>query len=94
MSPTTPAELSVTQAEQADLERLAAELSTRGLKTMLVTGDGRPPCLHVVNPEAAALSERVFAQADFFWWPWAQVIDRRDQPAAAAAAITRVLRTV
>ena len=80
-----------THAEQADLEALADELSTRGYKTVLVTGDGRLPCLDVLNPQAPALTERIYAQADSFWWPWAQVIASRDQPAAAAEAINRAL---
>jgi hypothetical protein len=81
------------QEVQGDLEKLAAELSTRGFKTVLAVQEGRLPNLDVLTPDAAVVSERVYAQADFFWWPWAQVIDRRDQIPAAADAIARALCT-
>ena len=81
------------QDAQHDLEKLAAELGPRGFKTVLTARDGRLPCLDVLNPAAPVLTERIYAQADSFWWPWAQVIASRDHPAAAADAIARALRT-
>jgi hypothetical protein len=79
--------------QQADLERLAAELSTRGCKTVLIAGEGRQPFLDALHPEyPGALAARVRAQADYFWWPWGEMIADRDQPAAAAEAIARALR--
>lgn len=79
------------QSELADLERLAGELGPHGCKTVLVTRDGRMPHLDVIHPEAAALSVRVYAQADYFWYAWAEVITRREEPATAARAVARAL---
>lgn len=39
------------------------------------------------------MAEQVYAQADWFFWPWAQRIAPCGQPTAAAAIIARVLRT-
>jgi hypothetical protein len=82
-----------TQAEQQDLERLAAELGQHGLCAELCVPPGKLPYLHVSNPQASLLSERVYAQADSFWYSWAQRIAGCDDVAAAAATIGRVLRT-
>jgi hypothetical protein len=80
-----------THAEQADLETLAGHLTTHSCKTVLVTRNGRLPHLDVVNTQAPALSERIYAQAGMFWWPWAQVIAPTTHPAAAARAIAQAL---
>jgi hypothetical protein len=82
-----------TRTEQADLEKLAAELTARGYEAKLCTPAGRLPFLDVRNPAASALSERVYAQADSFWFSWAERIAGCDEPAAAAAILARVLRT-
>jgi len=82
-----------TQAEQQDLERLATELSQHGLRAELCVPSGKLPYLHVSNPEASVLSERVYAQADSFWYSWAQRIAGCDDVPAAAATLGRVLRT-
>lgn len=58
----------------AALENLATELGTRGFAARLITPDGHPPSLAISNPEAAALSETVMADAGWFWWPWADRI--------------------
>jgi len=83
-----------TQAEQQDLERLATELAQHGLRAELCVPPGKLPYLHVSNPEASVLSERVYAQADSFWYSWAQRIAGCDDIPAAVVAIGRVLRTV
>jgi hypothetical protein len=83
-----------TQAEQQDLERLATELTIHGLQAELRTPAGKLPYLHVSNPEASVLSERVYAQADSFWFSWAERIAGCDDIPAAVAALGRVLRTV
>jgi hypothetical protein len=79
--------------EQADLDKLAAELNARGLQSALHTPAGRLPYLQVTNPAATVLSEKVLAQADSFWWPWAERIAGCDDVAEAATILARVLRT-
>ena len=81
-------------AEIDDLTKLAAELTARGLRAQVQESPGRLPCLHVTNPRATALSERVFAQADSYWWSWAERIAGCDEPATAAGILARVLRTI
>jgi hypothetical protein len=83
-----------TQAEQDDLDRLGAELVTRGYHAQLATPHGRLPYLDVRNPQAAVMSEHIYAQADAFFWPWAEPIAGRGQISAAADIITRVLRVI
>lgn len=82
-----------TREDQADLERLAMELTKYGLRAELCTAPGKLPYLHVRNPEASVLSERVYAQADSFWYSWAQRIAGCDDAGAAAATLSRVLGT-
>jgi hypothetical protein len=77
----------------ADLTTLAAELDRHGLHAELCTPAGRLPYLHVRNPQASALSERVYAQADSFWFSWAERITGCDEITTAAATLARVLRT-
>jgi hypothetical protein len=91
-STSRPPESVSSDTEQADLARLADALAPHGCKTVLVTREDKMPCLDVIHPDAGELSERVYAQADFFWYAWAEVITRRDEPAAAAQAIARALR--
>src|ERR1700729_1168392 len=43
------------------LEKLADELSHRGLEAWLMAPPGRKPSLYVVNPAARALEENVYA---------------------------------
>jgi hypothetical protein len=80
-----------THTARADLEALGTELSNLGGKTILVTGDNRLPCLHVVNPQAPSMTRRIYAQADFFWWPPAQPIGPRTAIPATAQQIARAL---
>lgn len=79
------------RTEQADLETLGTELSALGCKTILITGDDRLPCLHALNPQAPAISRRIYAQAGFFWWLAAQPIGPRTAIPAAATHIARAL---
>jgi hypothetical protein len=81
--------------ELADLDKLAAELNTRGLQTALHNPSGHLPYLQVTTPRATVLTEKVLAQADSFWWPWAERIASCDEIATTttAATLTRVLRT-
>jgi len=80
------------QDAEADLERLAAEMTARGYQAAVRQPAGRLPYLDVCNPRASVMAERVYAQADWFFWPWAQRIAQCGQPAAAAAIVARVLR--
>ena len=77
--------------DTAALEKLAAELTARGYETRLIAPDGRPPWLAVINPAATMLAETVMADAEWFWWPWADRIAPTADVAAAAGAIARVL---
>jgi hypothetical protein len=78
------------------LEALGAKLAGLGWQSRLVVQPGRPPSLHVINPEpgASALNEDVYAAPRdgllWFWWSWAEPI--HDDPTEAASAIVRVLR--
>lgn len=89
--PTHP-DTTSTHAEQADLEKLAAELATHGLQADLHTPNGRLPYLDVKNSCARVLTERVYAQADTFWFSWAEKIAGCDEAITAAAILARVLR--
>jgi hypothetical protein len=80
-----------TYTERADLEALGAELSALGCKTILTTGEGRQPRLDVLNPLAPAISRRIYAQADYFFWPGAEPIAPRTAVPAAANLIARAL---
>lgn len=86
-----PGSAASTQDEQADLERLAAELKPHGCRTVLVTGEGRLPSLEVLNSRVPGLSGRVYASADDFWWGHAERIAPRDCIPAAAQAIASFL---
>jgi hypothetical protein len=80
-----------TEPEQADLTTLAAALAARGYQATLHTAPDRLPFLHVCNPRASVLSERVYAQADSFWFSWAERIAGCDEADAAAGILARVL---
>lgn len=78
------------------LEGLADELSRRGLRTRLVSPQGRVPSLHVVNPSVSRLAEDVYVGRSqdglwWFWWPWAERIASGDNAPQAADLIARVL---
>jgi hypothetical protein len=81
------------QADLADLDSLARELGHHGLTAELCTPPGKLPYLHVSNPQASALTERVYAQAGAFWFSWAERITGCDEPATAAATLAHVLST-
>jgi hypothetical protein len=92
--PTPAGPTTDTTAEQADLGKLAAEMDARGYRAHLRTPAGRLPFLEVRNPATSVLTERVYAQADAFWWSWAERIAGCDQVTTAADMLTRVLRTL
>ena len=78
------------------LEKLADELSHRGMEAWLMAPPGRVPSLYVVNPAARALEENVYAGHGkdglwWFWWSWAERIAAGDDLTGAASRICRVL---
>jgi len=83
-------------AESVYLDKLAEELTHRGLEAWLMAPPGRVPSVYVVNPAARALEENVYAGCGkdglyWFWWSWAERISIADDLDAAATAIKRVL---
>jgi hypothetical protein len=78
------------------LDKLAEELTNRGLEAWLMAPPGRVPSVYVTNPGARALEENVYVSQgkdglSWFWWSWAERISMADDIDAAATAITRVL---
>ena len=78
------------------LERLGEELARRGMRVWLALPPGRVPNLQVVNPEARALEEHVYAGCGsdgswWFWWSWAERIARTEDLETAAATVARAL---
>jgi hypothetical protein len=76
------------------LEKLAAELGRLGFQCRLVDPIPELAWLEVTNPRARVLSERIAAQAGWFWWPWAERLAETGDVVGAAARIAHVLRTV
>jgi hypothetical protein len=80
--------------EVAQLERLGNELRKLGFAATVCTHADRLPYLDVKNPRASVLGERVYAQGDFYYWSWAEVIASTDEVTQTAATLANVLRTV
>jgi serine/threonine-protein kinase RsbW len=74
-----------------ELEKLAAELAGRGLTAQLVIRAQRLPCLKVSGAGTDASPQRIYAQADWFFWPYAERIAACDDLTAAADAIVSAL---
>jgi hypothetical protein len=77
--------------DTAPLEKLAAELGARGYDVTLIVAAGRRAALAVRNPAAPMLTEDILADAEWFWWPWADRIAAVTEVAAAAEQVARVL---
>jgi GNAT superfamily N-acetyltransferase len=75
----------------AALEELAAGLQALGYEARLTAPQGGLPSLAVTSPHAAVPAERVMADANSFWWPWAERIADVSDAGAAADAIARML---
>ncbi|GAB3676033.1 hypothetical protein GCM10027589_46150 [Actinocorallia lasiicapitis] len=77
------------------LERLGDELVGRGLRVRLTVPLGTAPSLHVMNPDASALTENILAErgADgwWYWWSWAERISAADDLNVAAERVAQVL---
>jgi hypothetical protein len=87
------------QIQAVYLEKLADELSHRGLEAWLMAPPGRVPSLYVVNPAARALEENVYVGCGkdgiwWFWWSWAERIAVADDIDLAAGTIVRVLASL
>jgi hypothetical protein len=87
------------QLQAAYLDKLADELSHRGLEAWIMAPPGRVPSLYVVNPAARALEENVYVARCkdgiwWFWWSWAERIAVADDVDQAAATIVRVLASL
>lgn len=83
-------------AESAYLDKLAEELTHRGLEAWLMAPAGRVPSVYVVNPAARALEDNVYVGCGkdglwWFWWSWAERISIADDIDSAASTIARVL---
>jgi hypothetical protein len=77
----------------AALEKLAAELSSRGFDPVITTTTGGRPALVVSNPRVPALSENILADGDWLLWPCADRIGQVTALGAVADTIARVLAT-
>jgi hypothetical protein len=85
-----------TDAGRGRLECLAEMLAQHGLRASLTASPASAPSLHVVNPEAPALAEDVYAGSAndgscWFWWSWAERIAAGEDVEGAAARIKKVL---
>jgi hypothetical protein len=78
------------------LDKLAEELTNRGLQAWLMAPPGRIPSVYITNPSARALEENVYANQGkdglwWFWWSWAERISLADDLDSTATTIARVL---
>jgi uncharacterized ParB-like nuclease family protein len=89
--PTHSGATASTDLDLRELEKLAPALIARGLKADMRTPEGKLPYLDVRNPRVQVLTEKVYAQADAFWFGWAQRIAGCDEIAKAADTVARVL---
>lgn len=77
------------------LNALAASLAESGLVTKPLSRSTHP-CLRVTNPQAAQMSETIYAACSrdgraWFWWSWGERIDVIDNASQVAARIIKVL---
>jgi hypothetical protein len=79
------------EEELADLDSLATELAKRGLLAELRTPGDKLPYLDVTNPGISVLTERVYAQADAYWFGWAEKIGDCDDVIQVADKLAHVL---
>lgn len=77
---------------RAELEKLAAELAARGLQAQLCINSNKLPHLVVHDVGTLMLPRRVYARADWFFWPTAERIAACDDLMTAVDTIARVLR--
>jgi hypothetical protein len=79
----------------AHLEELAGRLGNAGLYARCTQPIGRPPGLHVLNPDTPGLDEHVTLErcgdGDWWLWAWSERIAPADDMEHAVASIRRVL---
>ena len=78
------------------LDKLAEELSNRGLQAWLMAPPGRVPSVYITNPGARALEDNVYVDQGkdglwWFWWSWAERIATGEDLEGAASMIEHVL---
>ncbi|WUH97280.1 hypothetical protein OHR68_27590 [Spirillospora sp. NBC_00431] len=91
----------ITDAEEAlgHLEQLTAELRSRGWTVEVAAPHDRRPSALVADPRTPALNENVIAARErpgggwSYFYAWGEHIGSCADPAAAAAALDRVLTT-
>jgi serine/threonine-protein kinase RsbW len=66
---------------------LARALAARGLGADIVSRIGRPPYLDVYAPQKPELTQRVYSQLDWCYWPTAERIAASDDVATAVDVI-------
>ncbi|HVB46127.1 MAG TPA: hypothetical protein VNF47_25940 [Streptosporangiaceae bacterium] len=81
------------EAAAAALGRLAGEMTALGCEAHLSTPEGRRPSLTVRHPAAPMLTKYVVADAEWFWWSWADRIAPVTDISAAARSVVRALAT-
>jgi hypothetical protein len=95
MTPDDTGTAALVKTRMEYLEELGEELVRRGFRVRLNVPRGQAPSLHVMNPEASALTENILAErgADgwWYWWSWAERIASASDVPAAADRIARVL---
>jgi hypothetical protein len=75
----------------AALAQLEKDLVNRGYETALMAQVGMRPYLEVRHPQVPRLVERIVANANGFWWPWAERIATLDEVAHTAERVAQVL---
>jgi anti-sigma regulatory factor (Ser/Thr protein kinase) len=91
LGPLTTAEQQDSDDGRAELEKLAAELTGRELTAHLVLQAGKLPYLAVNHTKNSGPPQRIYAQADWFFGPYAERIAACDDLTGAADAIVRAL---
>jgi len=95
MTPDDTGTAALVKTRMEYLEELGEQLVRRGFRVRLNVPRGQAPSLHVMNPDASALTENILAErgADgwWYWWSWAERIAAASDTPAAAERIARVL---
>ena len=91
LGPLTTAEQRDRDDGRVELEKLAAELTGSELTAHLVLQSGKLPYLAVSHTENSGPPQRIYAQADWFFGPYAERIAACDDLAGAADAIIRAV---
>lgn len=93
LSPQATTTYSDSDDGRPELEKLVAELTARGLTAHLVMQADKLPYLAVGHGRTSGPPQRIYAQADWFFRPYAERIAACDDLTEAADAIARALHT-